>query len=514
MHKKSIQLFILCILTLALVNCERATTDKSKVSLQLPTYQKDSLLSSCTKCLKVIGVNVDGTGFPTIVNFQKMARIEEIGTELNSEIDLEVPSGPQRKIQVLAIYQLADKTLEIQYGSVVADLLSAEPPPITMSLSNLGPFKGGSIVGRYLDLIGTNPGPTGRVIISINHAASGMKMDILSAEMLNGWFDFFASENFPMSYRIILREQLTSTTGSTLPDSDIPLTGVLLSGVPIPGFQNIVLDSLMPLTGGTLKNHLARVHRPASYWESKDNFVSSKFVNEAHDIVYGYFGSTSATALKIVCAPYVTLGPATTLLTKVAIDSIGASKLTYYFNQDFPADIYHIGGGNQLTYPAICGTSSMNANRFELNRISINKDQFDGNGNDTATSMAGAFTYVSYSGVISKYIATGTTPRYYTFQFMPELFPPSGSLFDGAKIFKKSNAVNGGYDYVRCDPLWLGANGFGEDTGPSVNYLSSFEQVVFSFLGGMPNPADGFIICPTKAGNLTGFGGFYVGLLN
>lgn len=459
------------------LGCERPTSEKSQVALQLPTYKNETALT-CTKCLKAIIVNVNSENFRTIVYNQKMDRMSEAGTQLTSEVILDIPSGLARKIQILAIYLLPDSSTEVQYGSSVIDLLVAEPPPITISLASLGLFKGGSIVGRYLTVGDT--GPTGNVIISMNHAASGMNMDIRFGEMIDGWFDLFASETFPMSYRFD-------------------------SGTPIPAFQNITLNNLVPVVGAVAANHRARIRRPSTYFVNRNSVWTE--VRENHDIVYGFFGPSLLVSTKKVCIEHQS---AASDLTNLASTISGFPSLTFDEGSDTSADIYGIGGIDSafdieclLTDPAALYTKDV---------ISIRKAQFDGNGNDTARAKGGAFSYITDAGAIKKFNITGSAPAIYNFKALPGVFSGGAVLgvFDGFKLYSKANAANGGFDHIRCNPLWLETAGFIETPMGSPTVVT--DLVRFS-LPVSPLNTDGFILCPTKGGVLTGHGGFYIGSL-
>lgn len=466
---------MICLMVLAGLGCERPTSEKSQVALQLPTYKSETALA-CTKCLKAIIVNVNSENFRTIVFNQKMDKFDESGTQLTSEVVLDIPSGLARKIQILAIYLLADSTTEIQYGSAVVDLLVAEPPPITIALSSLGLFKGGKITGRYLTV--GDKGPTGNVIISVNHAASGMNMDVGIGEVINGWFDFFASENFPMSYRFE-------------------------SGIQIPEFQNIILNDLVPLTGAVATNYRARIHRPSTYFVNRNSTWT--LVNENSDIVYGFFGPSALVASKKVCIEHQSAASA---FLSMASDSAGTLPLTFD-ESDTAADVYGISGIDSAFDPECSLTAP--AALYTKDVISVRKNQFDGLGNDTAAAKAGAFSYIMDSPNVRKFYMTGSAPAIYNFKALPGTF--SGILtgnFDGFKLFSKANAANGGFDNLKCYPLWLETAGFTEVT---VNSPTVIADVVRFSLPASPLNTDGFILCPTFGDLLTGLGGIYLGPL-
>lgn len=488
---------VLCVLALVLTlgafSCERGSNESSRVSLMLPTYSDMSSLA-CTKCLKAVIVNIDGAGFPTLKYFNKMA-FNLASAELLPEVVFDVPSGPARKIQILGIYRLSDGTFEAQYGSVITDIFGLEPPPIVLTLNNLGLFKTGSIAGRYLT--GSDTGPTGKVVISINHA-SGLNMDLFDAEILNGWFDFFMSENFLMSYRL--------ADGTPL-------------GVPLVGLQNQSLDSLIPASAGVAAPvHMARVHRPSTYYRSTNGgwTIGVEAINEFHDIIYGYFGDAAIAATKYVCLDDA--GP--TVLPRMS--STGASAdITYNYNNNtiVANSVYTVGGIGITSGGASCSGDSTS---YSNNRITINRAQFDGMGNDTAKAIGGAFTYALDAGSVKKYLKTVSIDTNFSFKGLPNMFALTntltGALFDGVKLFiKPSTANGGGYDHIICTAEWLSLNGFTEFTGfsspPAVvgtDVLFSINTTTLSVLTA-PSVSSGFILCPTKLGVMTGYGGLYAG---
>lgn len=481
MCSKLLRAFIISTLALATVNCERATTESSRVALQLPTYSKVDSLEACTKCLVAIVVNIDGDGFDTIRYFQKMDKISLSTSELNSEVVVEVPSGPKRKIQIMAIYKLAsDSTMEMQYGSVVSDLIGAAPPPITVNLANLGTFKGGTIAGRYLT--GANSGPTGRIIVNIKHLASGLDMDLMEGEMLDGWFNLFVSENFPTSYRFEL-------------------------GLPILGMQDISIDNLVPLSGGG-SNNLARLHRPNHYYQTHDSGTTWQEINEYHDIVYGFFGIGSA--LKNICFEQASLS------TFSNLSSNGVSADITYSTTLTTAGIYNIGGLNSSN--ALC-FSPTPTQSYEQNRITIKKYQLDGRGNDSIAAMGGAFSYLTVSTFAKKYSISGSGPFNYIFKTLPNLLDITGTaMFDGVRLYEKVGATNGGFDNIKCNPVWLAVAGFSEVTTTVGALPMALAPVITAGSATIsfqtpPPTANGYILCPTSGGFLKELGGFYVGTI-
>jgi hypothetical protein len=469
------QVFILMAALMAF-SCQRSVSDSSKVSIQLPNSNSVSSLSGCTQCLKGLVVNVSGNDFKTIVLSQRHASFEENNTELSNEITVEVPAGEKRQFQIMAIYRDSSaNSIVLQYGSTLADL-NAEQSTLNLSLNNIGVFKGGSLVGRYLT--GINSGPTGKVTISMN-PPGGLEIIFDEGEILNGWFNFFASENIPITYR-------------------------LEDGSLVFNKSNITLDNILPLTGGTLTSNVTRFKRPSSYYSY--NGASWDLVNEPHDVIYGFFGSSVLTANKFVCSQIATAN-----FSSLAASSDGSSPL-YYSDSNPAADVYRVGGGTTSTQPVGCASADTSIRRFDTNTISIIKDQFDGKGNDTATSLGGAFSYTFDAGNPSKYLRNTTLDQ--TFRALPGLFDGVTPLFNGAELYVKSGAVNGGYDNIKCNAIWLAINGF-QKVSPSVvavSVVQASNEVELNFASPNPNAAtDGYILCPTKFSLLTGLGGLYIG---
>lgn len=474
-------LYYFCfVLPLFCLSCERASKDTSTVSLLLPTEKTSQSVSSltCTKCLKAVAVNVDGEGIANTVKYFSKIDFDNSLAELGGEVALEVPAGSKRRIQVLAVYRNSDNSKEVQFGSVVVDLLESEPPPINVSLANLGVFKGGSLVGRYLT--STNAGPTGKVLISFKHASSGLNMQLFESEILNGWFDFFISENFLTSYKLV-------ETGQFL-------------------FEDVTLDSLTPAAA---VDHIARVSRPSGpHYSTRDGWTTNELINEYHDILYGFFGAAALVSGKTVCLEHNPSSPGSMTFTQLSTTPNGSGPITYHHN-DASADVNGFSGRSSIEGPCSGSTTDV---RYQPNRISVNKSQFDGQGNDTAKSINGAFSFMSVSTNIRKYDHLSSP---YYFKGLPSLFAPTGSgaMFDGVRLFNKANSANSGFDEAKCSAEWMAANGFVEVPASSfttVPYVPSADNITFQLVSPV-NGTDGYIICPTNAGQLTGFGAAYLG---
>lgn len=466
-------------------SCQRASDEgSSTVSLNLGGKASVSAHSNmsamaCTVCLKAVFVNVDAENMKKIVFDQKHDDFSQAGTEISPIVTLDVPSGDKRRFQVMALY-LQNGKHYIQYGTTTIDLLTVEPPAVILPLQNLGEFKGGQITGRYITSFNavTNKdiGPTGIVNVSIVHAASGAELQFAKEDIVKGWFSFFASENFLMKY--------------------VMADGTVLFGGPV------------NLASFSTSNNIARLFRSNNYYVSKTGAWGAGFADfnsEFHDIVYGYFGTAALTSSKKVCFKGINT-PVD--FTKLAQDVNGTTKLNY--STQSAANVYPVGGLNSFANPADCTSTDVStSNRYTADKIFVSMTQLDGNGNDTARGIEGAFTYVStsISGDVSK--STLSASGDITLKSVPDVLG-NGLLdtFDSVRVFKKSGATNGGADNIRCTPESLSAAGFTEVVGINKTIVS--DSVTFS-TAGLITTGDGIFVCPVRNSLLLGLGGIYLG---
>jgi hypothetical protein len=473
MFKTTRILFFIVVSTIFL-NCTRNVESNSNVTLSFPNLNQVGTLS-CTTCLKYIIVKVEGEGFDKILTKVSAENIQDT-SEVSGEFTYSIPPGMNRKFKAVAIYVL-NGTHILASGETTVDLPDTSFKEVSIDMIGQGEVHGGSLVGRYITGVsnGNDVGPTGTVDVILNaNADSDFDMLIQQVPILNGWFDFMASENLNMTYKIA--------------DQNLIL------------FQNTSLNTLIPLTGGTLQNHIARVVRPKEYYRNNGS-IPWEFNDEKHDIVYGFFGSAAFLTNKYVCLEYVS-GP--TNFSNVSSISSGATPMTYS-HSSASANFYGIGGLNSTQTPCINSTTF---DRFTSTHISINKSQLDGKGNDTAKAFGNAFTYTVSSGDITKANYSAGT---FSLKTLPGLFSPivGDDKFQDILLFSKPNAAHGGLDDIRCNVDWLTSNGF-TNLSATTSLASSGDYTTFSITGSISS-SDGTIACPTKNDQLVDAGGFYLG---
>lgn len=473
---KTIRVLFFIFVSTVFLNCTRNVETNSNVTLSFPNLNQVGAMT-CTTCLKYIVVKVEGDGFDKIVTKVSAENIQDT-SEVSGEFTYSIPPGLNRKFKAAAIYIL-NGTHILAAGETSVDLPDTEFKEVNITMQTQGEVHGGSLVGRYItgQLSGgtIDTGPTGDVDVILNYNSDpDFDMFIQKVPILNGWFDFMASENLAMTYKIA--------------DQNLVL------------FQNVSLNSLVPLTGAPTLNHIARVVRPETYY--RDNGTASWELNdEKHDVIYGFFSPTAAHVIgKFVCLEYAS-GP--TNLSKVASNINGSSLLSYSHNNP-AANFYGISGRSNISECA----GSTSSDRYTSNRISINKNQLDGNGNDHAKAFGNAFTYTVSSGDVTKAIYSAGT---FSLKTLPGLFSPvvGEDKFQDILLFSKPNAAHGGLDDIKCNADWLTLNGF--TSLPATTALSASSDYTTFAITGSISSSDGTIACPTKNNQLVDTGGFYLG---
>lgn len=461
---KKVALLFLAISTVA---CQRQQSENALVTISMPQQQKASASSSCDPCLKFLAVNVSGEGIPTKIYANKEHDdFSQLGTQISGEFNLEIPSGKQRFFQLVAAYADSEGELEVHYGTTKVDL-SNSVQIVEIPLVSQGHFEGGHISGRYMDA--PLSGPTGRVNINLN--LDGTSFTLFKTNILNGWFDFFASKNFAVSYE-------------------------LENGTPL--LSDIKLDETFSSTALANNQHVVRVQRPDSYYRWHNSVWHLENEKDT-DIVMGFFFSPSVPALvratKIVCKTE-------SAITNLSNMSTNGSSADMDYNPTTSGAGHIHAWGGVTTSHASCSIPANDTPKYNPNIIYVSASQFDGMGNDNAKSMQGAFTMVSNTNGPRKYSSASTST--YTFHFLPGL---ADTFFDSAQLYSAPTEPNH-KDDILCEDTQLAALGY----SPVANTTAVRAANSMTFTLTPPQTLSGHIlICPTKSGKLLRLGGMYVG---
>ncbi|WP_374030693.1 hypothetical protein [Bdellovibrio bacteriovorus] len=178
--------------------CDRMAVEDSKVSLKLPKTVSGKAGAQSVSALKHIAVQVTAADMAEPVTLILDSHDSQT---LPSEVTLEIPSGNNRLIQVLAAYGTGsnDDNAIIYYGDVTKTLIggtdSAEVP--LDNLSGTQPEEEGRVYGRYLT--GANQGPSGELKMVYRPAGKpGIVVD--RRHILGGWFEATVFKNVPVDY--------------------------------------------------------------------------------------------------------------------------------------------------------------------------------------------------------------------------------------------------------------------------------------------------------------------------
>lgn len=266
--KRSIHQYVISFLFLFTLGCDRLKVDSSKISLQVPKNLSGKMnSSSATLSLKHLAVQVTASDMS-----QPVILLQDAGdsSSLGSEITLEIPSGSNRLVQVLAAYAPAgsDGGAILYYGDV-SKSLTGTAETLDVPLQKLGSENTveGRLHGRYLTAV--NAGPSGE--LKLFYRPTGKPALLVDRKMMfGGWFEMVAFSDIPMDYVLpdgsSMGEQWTTNTLTTGP-------------------------------------HLIKVTEPASFRERWISMGTSTWEQQSpEDNFYGFFAKNSSyLANKTVC---------------------------------------------------------------------------------------------------------------------------------------------------------------------------------------------------------------------
>jgi hypothetical protein len=281
-----------------LAACDRAKEDTSKLKLVLPMGPSQNKVDAMNAAQLVhLVLNVRGEGIPAPIVFTWDACQNDCTNILPppASFVLDVPSGNNRMVQVLAVYMSSATSSEFYYGDTTQSLFKSEES-VVISLNSFA--KGinisgsGRVGGRYLTADGQ--GPTGEMYV--RYTPPGKPGIIMQkAQMVAGWFKAFALDDVAFDY-------------------------VMASGQMIlPQFK---------MSTAAVSDQVAKVMFPSTYERMHYNFVNGVEVPSFDDEkgstnVIGFFGPGSIA--KTVC--YDNINYEFTNFSKAA--SIGAQRLTF-----------------------------------------------------------------------------------------------------------------------------------------------------------------------------------------
>lgn len=497
----------------AFFGCTRPISEtKSKINILFPLDLENSSAQSIkafsTTKLSHLVINVTGPGIavPIVINWDSCRTCPV--TQSTESFFMEIPSGSNRLIQVLAVYVDQDsETMRFFYGDLNAELNQAEMGlDIPVAKIGTGPLVMGNVAGRYLT--GQDSGPTGIVNIRYNPGVGRPPLLIERAAIYNGWFSFFMLSGAALEYQLAE-------------------TGQLLWGRPMDLDQAEMSPASASLEGAFTR--LAKVFVPVHVRVQNYGGSNTYSVEDAGIYVWGYWGQGAAA--KAVCTVGLNANPNLTKLAKFSVvDPSTSPVLTIkrnvaaaevvptaaeLLNVTTPYSMVVVQGGGGSDMASSCGGFQDTAANQYLNFQKISLDLFDGEGRDRISGFYGFLRRDFTSGQVLNISST-------TKSISGQVLPGVETVISGMRSYKRVSSDNfrldsaascneisrGMYGYVPADaaaaPLDV-AGAFMINTNiTAADATQGVSSVLCPIVGGTPSLAGLFIdkwrFSPTSGG--------------
>ncbi|MBF0315401.1 MAG: hypothetical protein HQK52_18415 [Oligoflexia bacterium] len=218
------------LLLLTLFSCgKEASVGKLSINIEIPknvkilkrlSPQQKSLVNG--EVIVYVVLNVSGPGMaPLFWNWEAHNRVNNALADAPASIDLLVPSGTPRLVQALIVTESSDSSglqsnnaMTFYYGDVSTSISGATTVSVTATLAGRA-NNSIDFSGRYLT--SDQSGPTGHIEVLMNPPNGSPPMRIEETYIASGWFNFFAIDTVPFSYRIkesgeYIFQQITSSS--------------------------------------------------------------------------------------------------------------------------------------------------------------------------------------------------------------------------------------------------------------------------------------------------------------
>lgn len=256
---------------MTLAACTPSETKTSRMMISIPQMTKAN--SGQSLQLGHLVINISGPGIPsTILQVWETCKNCANQSPIPSQVFVDVPTGKDRLVQVLAAYENSTNySMNLYYGDKVAEFSKSEERiviPVTDLTGGL-PLVSGALSGRYLDT--ANAGPTGEVEIRYQPPNGRPSLIFDRSRIANGWFNFFALRGVGFRYVI-------------------PATNRDIFGQAIDLADRTILQP---------SDRVAKLFVPYSSYRDSNNVMQNNEDVEVHAI--GYFGP-GAGANRKICA--------------------------------------------------------------------------------------------------------------------------------------------------------------------------------------------------------------------
>lgn len=422
-------LWMLFVMLLVISGCTRAKEESASVSISLPSAMKSSSkLGAQTSAsdLSHVIINVSGPGIsePILYVWDKCHECNgNVVIPESFRID-QVPSGSDRLVQVLAVYQASGGgSMEFYYGDL-SKTLSSGVADMPVVISQLPVSDGSTMVethisGRYLKPDGS--GPTGQIHMIFSPGGNRQPMLVEKSPIVAGWFSVFALDNVMFDFRV------QESGGSSYS----------LFGGPVNANSAIFNPSSRVVKAGI------PVH------DRQDGGSNAWTPDDAAYYIWGWFGDAAQVASKTVYnsetgtpANFTRFRQLSTANLLQANNAAIASKAAL-LDTASPLSIANFNGG--VGSP---GTTAM------LDYMSVNRLIIE-NGNDNAAGFRVPFQ-LSGGGSIFNVATSGNIKT-----ISGNVLPGVPGAIDAFRAFKKVGVSTNFYaDKVSCNELLNGTSGY------------------------------------------------------
>ena len=408
---------------LGLAACTRPNNDNSQISISFPKQMTSKKLNglNTTEVAAHVVVNVSWPESPNPIDRSWDACQECFFTE-PPIFSIDVPSGTNRVVQVLAIYQDIDtEKMTFYYGESLPLSLSGGSTPVAIEVKPLGLSQtiiSGQVSGRLLT--GPNAGPTGPVTVKYNPNNGRPAMVIERSHILAGWFSFFMLTEAKLEYWH---------------------NGGLLFGGPAS------LDDAQFFPEGSMANRI-RMHMPVSLREQYENNTPTFRIREPQIMVWGYWSAdASLLSGKYAChdftSPLTRMTVfsndlnGTTPLGLQGLSSAGAFSTTEQLSNTIsPLTSADYTGGFNVSGGTCNGVNFTDATQF-TQLLGVESSSIDGEGKEKAAGFYGPFRPGS-NGLFA------VTPGVSNTVIDGDVLPGIEQVFNGFRAFKMIVGFDGG----------------------------------------------------------------------
>ncbi|MFN8370454.1 MAG: hypothetical protein U0T83_07495 [Bacteriovoracaceae bacterium] len=471
------------ILLILLIGCsQKAKVTKSKLVLNLGNQISGAhRLTVNNKVITHLVVNVTG---PSISNrlfysWDACKGNNCSGASLLPEITFDVPTGPDRLVQVLAVFSPEgnSQSMDFYYGDTQKSLSKANED-IVVAISALyntsSSSKTGSIAGRFQNNDGSYS--TGKVSIEYQPPGNKPAMQITQGEIFQGWFEFFSLESVSLNYVLDNGQVIFSNT--KLNDSQLSASEKVMQ-ISLPNYWSVYKSSYGP-------NGLGQMTGNSWYSSSNDDLA-----------IFGYFGSTNS---QVVCYNNTEAAIKNNVVLNsnsipVSISGFykdeAATDPLYWKNSYDATNLSRIGGGVALS-DSRCASATPFVNVFTVDYRNFQGDSSTLAGfNGPFKLLPGTPNSSNYPDFVKIYVtptadANNYLPVKVKWNFLPDVFSSGG--ISGVTVFKKTYPEGSNMNSIR--------ESLQDEDGFKCSHLTGYG---FSEVATTPDSIDGI----TRSANLS-----------